>query len=99
MAARKSILHAIASVLPDYPEVRRVYLFGSVTHAGTFHSDSDIDVAVEGTKAEQYFELWHELGNAATEWQIDLREINQPSHFTETVQQRGELVYERTGPA
>ena len=52
MAARKSILHALASVLPDYAEVRRVYLFGSVTHAGTFHSDSDIDVAVEGTKAE-----------------------------------------------
>ncbi len=93
--ARAAILNALETVLPNHPEVRRVFLFGSVIQAGAFRADSDIDVAVEGTSAEQYFALWHHLGNAAPEWMIDLREINQPSHFTSSVQQRGELVYER----
>jgi predicted nucleotidyltransferase len=93
--ARAAILHALRFVLPSHPELRRIFLFGSVTREGAFHAASDIDVAVEGTNAEQYFALWHELGNVAQEWTIDLREINQPSYFTSAVQQRGELIYER----
>lgn len=72
-----------------------VYLFGSITHRGKFRIDSDIDVAVEGTNAKQYFALWRDLERIITEWEIDLRELNEPSYFTQTVKQRGELIYER----
>jgi len=95
MTARAAILAALQAVLPSHPEVERVYLFGSIIKAGAFHAASDIDVAVKGTNAEEYFALWHELNEAAPDWEIDLREINLPSHFADTVQQRGELVYER----
>lgn len=94
-AARADVLAAIAAVLPGYPDVRRVHLFGSVTRPGKFRLDSDVDVAVEGTNARQYFDLWRDLEAAAPDWAIDLREINEPSYFAQTVQQRGELVYER----
>jgi predicted nucleotidyltransferase len=96
--ARATVLEALRAVLPHYPEVRQVYLFGSVIKPGAFHHSSDIDVAVEGTNAEQYFALWHELNKSAPEWIIDLREINQPSHFAQSVRQRGEKVYEREDP-
>jgi predicted nucleotidyltransferase len=95
LAAHTAIMIALGTVLPFHPEVARIYLFGSVTKPGEFQADSDIDVAVEGTNAEQYFALWHELNDAAPDWVIDLREIDRPSYFADTVRQRGELVYER----
>jgi predicted nucleotidyltransferase len=96
-AARSAILSAIQAILPVHPEVRRIYLFGSIIRPGAFRFDSDIDVAVEGTNAEQYFALWRDLEEAAPGWLIDLREINQPSYFADAVKERGELVYERKG--
>lgn len=93
--ARTSILSAIERVFPDYENVKRVYLFGSITRPGKFRIDSDIDVAVEGTNAKEYFALWRDLERIITEWAIDLRELNEPCYFTQTVQQRGELIYER----
>ncbi len=35
-------------VLPAFPQVRRAYLFGSVTRPGALRRSSDVDVAVEG---------------------------------------------------
>lgn len=93
--AREMVLTAIAQLAPAYPLVERVYLFGSVTQADRFHTNSDIDVAVEGTDAETYFAFWRDLERICFNWMIDLREINTPSHFTETIKQQGELVYER----
>lgn len=94
-AARTAVLAAIRTVLPEYPQVQRIYLYGSITHPGTFGAQSDVDIAVEGTNAEDYFTLWRDLQEAAPEWEIDLREINQPCYFSDTVRQRGELIYER----
>lgn len=90
-----SVLAAIQAVLPRYPNVQRVYLFGSVIRKGAFRPNSDVDVAIEGTNAEQYFALWRDLEEVAPDWIIDLREINEPSYFAQIVRQRGELVYER----
>ncbi len=98
LAARAAILAAIQKVLPTYPIIRRVYLFGSVTRPEQFHASSDIDVAVEGTGAEEYFAFWRDLERAAPEWMVDVREINEPSYFTKTVKERGELIYERQEP-
>jgi predicted nucleotidyltransferase len=98
LVAREAVLAALQVVLPRHPEVRCVYLFGSVIREGMFHLESDVDVAVEGTNAEQYFALWRELNDAVSGFLIDLRDINQPSNFADTVRQRGELVFERKDP-
>lgn len=99
LAAREAIVAAVQSVLPHYPTVKRVYLFGSVTCAGAFHSNSDIDVAVEGVTTSDYFVLWRDLEEAVSDWMIDLRELNETSYFSQRVRRQGELVYERKDPA
>jgi hypothetical protein len=53
----------------------------------------DIDIAFEGTDAATYFALWHDLQQVCPDWAIDLRDINQPSHFADTVRQWEELIY------
>lgn len=92
--ARAAVLAAIEQVIPHYPQITQVYLFGSMTRPGQFHDYSDIDVAVSGTDAATYFDLWRDLEAACPGWVIDLREINQLSHFTNIVRQTGELIYE-----
>lgn len=95
--AREQAITNILQVIPQYPRVTEVYLFGSITQPGQFRPDSDIDIAVAGTDAAAYFALWRDLEAACPSWVIDLREINQPSHFANTVRQLGELVYESPG--
>ncbi|NJN86186.1 MAG: nucleotidyltransferase domain-containing protein [Leptolyngbyaceae cyanobacterium SL_7_1] len=94
--AREMAIAAIFQVIPQYPCIREVHLFGSITQPRQFHDHSDIDIAVGGTDATTYFAVWRDLEVACPNWLIDLREINQPSHFTDTVRRIGELVYEST---
>ncbi|PSN17493.1 hypothetical protein C7271_17440 [filamentous cyanobacterium CCP5] len=95
--AHKQAITSIRQVIPQYPQITQVYLFGSITQPGQFRNDSDIDIAVAGIDAAAYFALWRDLEAACPNWAIDLREINQPSHFASTVRQFGELVYESSG--
>lgn len=92
--AREEAIAAILQVIPLYPHITQIYLFGSVTQPRQFRHHSDIDIAVAGTDAATYFALWRDLERACPNRFIDLREINQPSHFTDIVRQTGELVYE-----
>ncbi|NJN21474.1 MAG: nucleotidyltransferase domain-containing protein [Leptolyngbya sp. RL_3_1] len=94
LQTRKEAISAIREIVPTYPEITQVYLFGSITQPGHFHPHSDIDIAVAGTSAAAYFALWRDLEAADLNWAIDLREINQPGHFADIVRQTGELVYE-----
>ena len=94
LQAREDIAAAILEVAPAYPEIAQVYLFGSITQPGQFGHHSDIDIAVAGTDAAAYFALWRDLEAAYPNQSIDLREINQPGHFTTIVRQTGELIYE-----
>ncbi len=48
----------VAAVLRARFGARRVVLFGSLAHAAWFAQDSDIDLAVEGVAAGQYWEAW-----------------------------------------
>jgi predicted nucleotidyltransferase len=91
---REVAIAAILQVLRHYPDITQVYLFGSIIQPGRFHSHSDIDIAVAGSDAATYFALWRDLEAACPNWFIDLREINQPSCFADTVRQFGELIYE-----
>jgi predicted nucleotidyltransferase len=45
-----------AKLLRERYGVNRVRVFGSLTHKGSFHQGSDIDLAVEGLKISDYWE-------------------------------------------
>jgi hypothetical protein len=60
-------------------------------------SDSDIDVAVEGTLgAEAYFALWREIERTIPGWTVEVVELGRDLHFAERVRQTGEVIYERS---
>jgi hypothetical protein len=86
------------AVLAAYPSVRRAYLFGSVTRPGAFDMASDIDIAVEGTTAADYFAVWRDLERALSNWIVDVREIDAPSPFADRVRETGVSIYERADP-
>jgi predicted nucleotidyltransferase len=93
-AALEAAVNALNAILPHYGEVRRAYLFGSVVRSGAFRPDSDVDVAVEGIEAADYFALWRDLENAMLDWSVDLRDFVPNTNLAERVQRSGRLVYE-----
>lgn len=97
-AALEAAANALMSVLPRYPTVRRAYLFGSVSRRGAFRIESDVDIAVEGIDAADFFPLWRDLEEAMPGWTVDLRELVPGSDFARRVQERGWLVYEGKTP-
>lgn len=94
-AALKAATDAILSIVADYPALRRAYLFGSVLRQGAFRSRSDIDIAVEGIDAGDFFSLWRDLEEAMPDWAVDLRDLVPSSHFARRVQDAGRLIYDR----
>jgi len=54
---------------------RRVILFGSLAHAAWFAGDSDIDLAVEGMAAGQYWEAWRVAEAIIADRPVDLVEL------------------------
>ena len=83
------------AILAAYPSVRRADLFGSVTRPGAFRLTSDIDIALEGTTAVEYFAVWRDLERALPGWMVDMREITGPSPFADLIRKTGMLIYER----
>ncbi len=96
-AGRKKALEEIKAVAPTiaakYPAIKTVYLFGSILRPGAFRADSDVDLAVEGGSAEDYFALWRELQEAIPGWLIDLRDLPSGTLFTHRVHETGEKIY------
>lgn len=98
-ARRQKALQMAQQVIPPiaatYPSVRRVYLFGSILRPGFFHQQSDIDIALDGSTAHDYFDFWRTLEEAMPNWTIDVRELDNNSFFSNQVRQTGLLLYER----
>lgn len=95
-AALSAIRAAARAVFPHFPGVRRAYVFGSALRPGAMRLDSDIDIAVEGAlSAEEYFALWRELEHTASDWTIDLVELDRAVRFADRVREEGMLIYER----
>ena len=93
--ARQTVLEAIVMIAPRYPNVQRVYLFGSIIRPGAFRLDSDIDLGVEGADMALCFQLWRDLEQAVTEWMLDVRSLEDDDPFSQRVRLKGEVVYER----
>lgn len=94
-AALQAAFNAIISIAPRYPTLRRAYVFGSVLRQGAFRLKSDVDIAVEGVDATDFFPLWGDLEEAMPDWGVDLRELVPGSNFAQRVQESGRLIYER----
>ncbi len=93
--ARQSVLSAIAKVMPHYPAVMRVYLFGSMTRPRSFRTDSDIDIGIEGVNTAVCFDIWRDLERTAQMWNLDVRSLEDNDPFSDQVKARGELIYEQ----
>ena len=61
--AREAAIAAISQIVPRYPCITQVYLFGSAIRPGQFHDRSDIDIAVAGTDAATYLCLLARVGS------------------------------------
>lgn len=65
----------VAAALRTRFGARRVILFGSLAHAAWFARDSDIDLAVEGVAAGQYWEAWRVAEAIIPDRPVDLVEL------------------------
>lgn len=63
------------AVLKTRFAVRRVVLFGSLAHEAWFVSDSDVDLAVEGLDAKDYWTAWRLVEEIIADRPVDLVEI------------------------
>lgn len=91
--AKKAVLATAPAIITQYPSVKAGYLFGSILRPGAFRPDSDIDIAIEGGTAEDYFALWRDLQEALPDWLIDLRDLPPHTQFTQRVYETGEKIY------
>ena len=64
-----------AVVLKTHFDIRRVVLFGSLAHEAWFESDSDVDLAVEGLDARDYWRAWRRIEEMIADRPVDLIEI------------------------
>ncbi len=100
---RQQALHEALARIPaiaaEISSIQQVYLYGSVLQIGCFQAHSDVDAAVVGVTAVDYFAFWRELETALPGWVIDLRDVGDNSSFAENVKEAGMLVYERIHPS
>lgn len=67
----------VAELLKRRFGVRRVILFGSLAHAGWFMSDSDVDLAVAGLAAADFWKAWRVAEETIGDRPVDLVEIEE----------------------
>jgi uncharacterized protein len=71
---------------------RRVIAFGSLAHGAWFHPGSDIDLAVEGISADDFFPAWASLDHLHSTFEFDLvRCESAPLHLRQSIEQGVEL--------
>jgi len=64
--------HEAAAALKARFDVQRVVLFGSLAHEAWFVPDSDVDLAVEGVQAKDYWKAWRLVEDIIAERPVDL---------------------------
>jgi predicted nucleotidyltransferase len=64
-----------AAILKRRFGARRVLLFGSLAHPPWFRADSDVDLAVEGLRAKDYWTAWQTVEDFIKDRPVDFIEI------------------------
>jgi predicted nucleotidyltransferase len=88
----QNVRQVVVHLAGRYPEVQRVYVFGSLLQPGRFQRDSDIDIAVVCESLERESAFWRAL-ERTLERDVDMRPLT--GAVAEAVAQTGELIYER----
>jgi len=70
-----SRIREAAAVLKTRFGARRVVLFGSLAHAAWFTPDSDVDLAVEGLTAQDYWQAWRLVEEMIGDRSVDLVDV------------------------
>ena len=68
-----------AALLKDRFDARHVVLFGSLARRDFFHRRSDVDLAVEGIKSQDFWRAWSALDTLGCEFEIDLVDVETAS--------------------
>lgn len=55
--------------------IRRVVLFGSLAHRAWFASDTDVDLAIEGLRSQDYWQAWKLVEDIIGDRPVDIVEI------------------------
>lgn len=88
----REIAENLAEMLVQNYGAKEVWLFGSLVRAASFHRNSDIDLAVAGLPAQQFFRILAQL-NTATEFAVDLVDLDAcPSWLAEAIRIEGKLL-------
>jgi len=93
--AEQNIIQTVQSLAPQYPQLLRVYLFGSILSQVSFKPSSDIDLMVEGVSFEESFRLWKELEQKIPEHYVDVRVFEVDNPFCQRIKMKGKVIYER----
>ena len=89
--AARALARDLASSLSGYPQVRRVFFFGSASTGRDFRLDSDIDLAVEGGDI-----LSHRALVEVAPIPVDVVDfLALPPLLREGIESEGELLYEK----
>ncbi|MBO0348196.1 nucleotidyltransferase domain-containing protein [Phormidium pseudopriestleyi FRX01] len=67
--------------------IKKAYIFGSVTQPYKFHSQSDIDIAVEEINSEDFFSVIGFISEALAR-DVDVIQMNQ-CHFAHRIREKG----------
>lgn len=90
----KSKLPRIISILTERYGASRILLFGSLKKGG-FTDSSDIDIAVEGIKAKDFFAALAAV-NQIGKFAVDLKPLEDlKPYFRTRVYQDGKIIYEK----
>ena len=90
-----------ARILVETFGAERVYLFGSLAGHRVFGLESDIDLAVEGLSASQYFKALSAICQACDdEFAVDLVSLEDcKPHIRQAARAEGRLLHERVRQA
>jgi predicted nucleotidyltransferase len=72
------VREAAAAIKTRYG-AERVVLFGSLAHAAWFAPNSDVDLAVEGLKNEDYWQAWRLVEEIIGDHAVDLVDLDMAS--------------------
>jgi predicted nucleotidyltransferase len=92
LGAARAAVHRLA---PRFPEIRAVYLFGSLLAPGRFRPTSDVDLAVDTDDLEAESRFWRAL-EEELQRQVDLRPRR--GAIAQAVEAYGERCYARDLP-
>jgi predicted nucleotidyltransferase len=70
------VAREIADFLRDKYQPTRIRLFGSLLYPEVFHTESDIDLAVEGIPWPDYLRAWNDIERRFSEFKVDLIDLS-----------------------